>query len=60
MQPANSEHRRRETLAVADAMVVLVDAQLNRLETLLEEVRNTERFVERRYADRGRTPERRS
>ena len=59
-RPVSDDHRRRELLSTADATVLLVDQQLERLEALLTEVRNVEHFVERRGTDHGRRPDRRA
>jgi hypothetical protein len=49
----------RTILSNADAQLELVDRQLERLERVLVEVRNTESFVERRRRQRLRVPDRR-
>lgn len=59
-RPPSDRHRSREVLTSADATAFLVDMQLDRLQRLLTEVRNSERFIERRGADTGHEPERRA
>lgn len=60
MHPPPDANRSRRVLRRADATMLLVDRQIDRLETLLQEVRSTEQFVEdRRSRDLGHRLDRR-